>query len=138
MTDLGNTFMPLIRYEIGDWAEVGPACRCGRGLPTLTRVLGRPRNMLILPDGDSLWPRLNSGDLSLVAPIQQFQLVQESLDRIELKYRSEEPITAEMERKVTELMCARLGHPFRFSFTHVDDLPRSKSGMYEVFVREFA
>ncbi len=37
-TPLFNYAMPLIRYELGDYAEVGSAkARCGRGLPTLRR-----------------------------------------------------------------------------------------------------
>ena len=32
--------------DIGDDAEVGAACPCGRGLPVLTRPLGRARAML--------------------------------------------------------------------------------------------
>jgi len=36
VTPLHNFAMPLIRYDIGDFAEVGPPCPCGRGLPVLT------------------------------------------------------------------------------------------------------
>jgi phenylacetate-CoA ligase len=44
VTDLHNFASPLIRYEIGDQAEVGEPCPCGRGLPTLRRILGRATN----------------------------------------------------------------------------------------------
>ena len=40
VTDLRNYATPLIRYEIGDYAEVGPACPCGRGMPTLAHITG--------------------------------------------------------------------------------------------------
>ena len=40
-TPLNNFAMPLIRYDVGDDAEVGAPCPCGRGLPVLTRILGR-------------------------------------------------------------------------------------------------
>ena len=46
VTDLHNFAMPLVRYEIGDYAEVGEPCACGRGLPVLRRIVGRVRNML--------------------------------------------------------------------------------------------
>lgn len=45
VTDLHNFAMPLIRYAIGDIAQVGPPCACGRGLPVLSRILGRVRNI---------------------------------------------------------------------------------------------
>jgi phenylacetate-CoA ligase len=51
VTSLNNFATPLIRYEIGDYAEVGAACSCGRGLPVLKRIMGRYRNLLTLPDG---------------------------------------------------------------------------------------
>ena len=60
ITDLHNFAMPLIRYALHDWAEVGPTCPCGRGLPTLRRVVGRIRNMAISPEGKSYRPVLET------------------------------------------------------------------------------
>jgi len=40
-TPLNNFAMPLVRYDVGDTAEVGPPCACRRGLPVLTRIIGR-------------------------------------------------------------------------------------------------
>ncbi|HKF70368.1 MAG TPA: hypothetical protein VKB68_01360 [Stellaceae bacterium] len=37
-TPLNNFALPLIRYEVGETAEVGAPCSCGRGLPVLTRI----------------------------------------------------------------------------------------------------
>jgi phenylacetate-CoA ligase len=34
-TPLHNVAMPLLRYELGDYGEVGDVCSCGRGLPTV-------------------------------------------------------------------------------------------------------
>ena len=51
VTTLHNFAMPLLRYDIGDYAEVGEPCPCGRRLPVLKRILGRQRNMFILPNG---------------------------------------------------------------------------------------
>jgi phenylacetate-CoA ligase len=43
VTSLYNFAMPLIRYEPGDFAEVGVAGACLRTLPTLRRILGHAR-----------------------------------------------------------------------------------------------
>jgi phenylacetate-CoA ligase len=40
-TPLNNFAMPLLRYDVGDTAEVGAPCPCGRGLPVLTRIIDR-------------------------------------------------------------------------------------------------
>ncbi len=37
-TPLHNFAMPLLRYAVGDFAEVGPPCPCGRGLPVVRRI----------------------------------------------------------------------------------------------------
>jgi phenylacetate-CoA ligase len=39
-TPLFNLASPLIRYEIGDVAEAGGMCECGRSLPMLKRIAG--------------------------------------------------------------------------------------------------
>jgi phenylacetate-CoA ligase len=49
ITDLHNFATPIIRYEIRDYAEAGPACPCGRGLAALARIMGRRRNMVVFP-----------------------------------------------------------------------------------------
>jgi phenylacetate-CoA ligase len=41
VTDLANSVMPFINYDLGDLALTAPPCRCGRGLPTLARLEGR-------------------------------------------------------------------------------------------------
>lgn len=54
-TPLHNFVMPLLRYASGDLAEVGE-CGFGRGLPTISRILGRTRSVLWLPNGEQVFP----------------------------------------------------------------------------------
>ena len=52
ITNLFNYSMPLIRYEIGDTAVLGPEkCTCGNPLPTLEEVTGRVMDRFLLEDG---------------------------------------------------------------------------------------
>src|SRR6202012_3802852 len=69
LTDLCNFGMPMIRYEINDYAEVGALCDCGRGLPVLTRIMGRRRNMALDPDGRMFWPSFPTEDWYDAAPL---------------------------------------------------------------------
>jgi phenylacetate-CoA ligase len=41
VTALHNYAMPLVRYDLGDLAEAGNPCACGRGLPVLRRIVSR-------------------------------------------------------------------------------------------------
>ena len=139
VTPLHNFAMPLIRYEIGDYAEVGEPCSCGRGLPTLKRILGRSRNLLRLPDGAKIWPRLSELRYQEVVPVRQFQMVQKSLERIELKLVAEQEMTQEQENQLRELVISRLSqsaHPFDIEFSYHQAIPRSASGKYEDFICE--
>src|SRR6185437_10470457 len=51
VTDLTNFAMPLVRYRMGDRAEAGERCACGRTFPTLRKVLGRTYDDMFTPSG---------------------------------------------------------------------------------------
>lgn len=51
LTDFSNYVMPLINYDMGDYAVQGDQCPCGRGFPTLERVEGRALEAITTPSG---------------------------------------------------------------------------------------
>ncbi len=137
VTDLHNFATPLIRYDIGDIAELGVSCPCGRGLPKLTRILGRQRNLLRLPDGRRFWPTVGALVFRDVAPIQQYQVVQSGVDRIKLKLVVERPISADEEQSLTEVLNRFLGHSFAVDFEYFShQIPRGPGGKFEDFICE--
>lgn len=139
VTDLHNLATPLIRYEIGDYAETGPACACGRGLPVLSRVLGRTRNMLRLPGGQTRWPSLPSGDeLGGIAPVRQFQLVQKDLQRLELVLVPARKLSADEEARVRAAFLSDLGGGFELVVRYAESIARTPGGKYEDFRCEVA
>jgi len=134
VTPLHNFATILIRYELGDYAEVGEPCPCGRGLPVLRRIAGRVRNLLTLPDGRKVWPRLKTTAYSDVAPVRQLQLVQTSLDHIEARFAVDRPVTPDQERRLREAIQDALGYPFAVSFVWFqNEIPRSPGGKFEDF-----
>jgi phenylacetate-CoA ligase len=134
VTFLHNFASPLIRYEIGDFAEVGAPCPCGRGLPVITRILGRTRNMIVLPSGARRWPLVGSNDYRGIAPISQFQLIQNSLEDIEVKLVVARALTSEEEQRLTKVIHSALGHAFHLTYSCVDAIPRSAGGKHEDFI----
>ena len=134
-TSLHNFAMPLIRYELGDHAEAAAPCPCGRGLPTIARILGRSRNMLRLPGGGERWPLVGFDRYREIAPIRQYQLVQHDLERIEARFVADRALTADEESRLTRVIQSSLEHPFRISFTYFDgEIPRGPGGKFEEFV----
>ncbi len=138
VTHLHNFATPLIRYDLDDYAEVGEACPCGRGLPVLARIMGRVRNMLTLPSGQRFWPSLGDTGYTEVAPVSQLQFVQKTPEHIEVRLVVLRGLTGGEEEKLKELIWSRLGHPFALTFTYLDEIPRSAGGKYEDFVSELA
>ena len=132
-TPLHNFAMPLIRYDIGDLAEVGAPCPCGRGLPVVTRIAGRVRNMLRLPDGGQIWPLLTTQDFRDLAPVRQLQVAQVARDQLEARLVVERPVTADEESQLRALIIKRLGHSFDVTFLYPPEIPRGPSGKYEDF-----
>jgi len=137
VTDLHNLATPLIRYDIGDVAEVGAPCACGRGLPVVARIIGRTRNLLVYPDGRRIRPRLNEGFVDQPA-VRQFQVVQTTPETLEVRFVVKRPLTAEEEAYTRRSLTDWLGHPFEIAIVYVDALPRAPSGKWEDFVSSVA
>ena len=130
VTTLHNFAMPLIRYALTDYAEVGNACDCGRGLPVLTRILGRSRNMLVLPDGRRYWPSfpiMRFADAS----IRQLQIIQRTPETIEARFVAERPLQANEERTLISAIQDALGFAFAVTLQPVAEISRTPGMKFE-------
>jgi phenylacetate-CoA ligase len=136
VTPLHNYAMPLIRYALGDHAEVGEPCACGRGLPVLKRILGRTRNMLTLPDGRRHYPSFPADLWTDIAPVRQYQLIQKDLESIKVKLVVGRPLQAAEEQALIAMLRDRLTYPFQVTFDYVDNIGRSRGGKFEDFISE--
>jgi len=139
VTPLHNFAMPLIRYDIGDYAEVGDPCPCGRTLPVLNKIIGREQDMVTLPNGEQRWTLLSAGNIEsfmAIAPVHQYQFVQKDLNTIEVRLAVKRDLTEEEGDKIKDWVAGKLGHPFNVFITIVEDIPRTASGKYQDFVSE--
>ncbi len=136
LTVLHNFATPLIRYEIGDYATVGAPCVCGRGLPVLTRVMGRERNLLVYPDGRKRFPIIRNGGFEDIAPFRQWQVIQRTVENLELRLVMPRPLTDDEENRVRAFFLREFGHPFNIAIEYFDHLPRAANGKFEEFRSE--
>lgn len=136
LTSLLNYATPLIRYEIGDYAEWGEPCPCGRGLAVIKKIHGRKRNRLILPTGESLFPYLGEREdrNKITTAVRKFQFIQHTTQDIEYKIVVSEPLTHEQENQLRHLHQKNLGYPFNIIITYVDHIPPHPTGKYEEFI----
>ncbi|MFN3652458.1 MAG: phenylacetate--CoA ligase family protein [Armatimonadota bacterium] len=129
-TGLLNADMPLIRYRIGDRGhpvEPGPPCACGRGLPLFGRIEGRNSDLLITRDGRKVfW--LNPVFYGL--PLRQSQIIQESLDRIRVRYVPADGFDDASARTLVERLQARVGE-VAVSLEEMADIPRGPNGKFQ-------
>jgi len=136
VTDLHNFATPIVRYVIGDFAEVGGPCGCGRGLPVLTRILGRVRNMLVTATGERYWPLLGVRGLAEIAPVLQAQFVQKDTVSVEARLVMAAPPSAEQEAQMRSHALSRLPPGIGLKFVYCREIPRGAGGKFEDFVSE--
>jgi len=136
VSTLHNFAMPLLRYALGDFATVGKPCPCGRGLPVLTNIVGRVRNMMTLPSGDQIWPTFGASKIGDVVPIRQFQLVQKTLTELEFHVVPQRSFTSDDEAKMRALITRELGPGFQIAITYHEAIARGPGGKYEDFRSE--
>lgn len=135
VTDLHNFASPLIRYAIGDYAEVaGTPCRCGRGLPSLARILGRERNLVLMPDGTRHWPLTGFARFLEIAPIHQYQFIQHTRTAIEVRLVLSTELSGTQETALTALIQSALGYPFELRYTFFPEWLPAPNGEFEEFV----
>lgn len=138
ITTLHNFAMPLIRYEIMDYAEAGEPCPCGRGLPVIKRIMGRQRNLVTLPDGTRHWPSFPAESWAFIAPIRQIQLVQRDMDSIEARLVTDRTLDAKETAELIAVLQKHLGYPFQITFQYLEKIDRKTNFKYEDFISEIS
>jgi phenylacetate-coenzyme A ligase PaaK-like adenylate-forming protein len=63
VTPLYNLAMPLLHYELGDFAILAADTGCQKSRYGFTRIVGRERNLFRLPDRSRIVPRLHAKDV---------------------------------------------------------------------------
>jgi phenylacetate-CoA ligase len=133
LTSLHSFATPLIRYEIGDYATLGPVCSCGRKSIVIDKILGRARNLMTKPNGQKIWPS-GLGKLREIEYIIQFQYIQTHVDQIKLKLVLNKKIDEKEKKQITELAMNILKVPFNINLDIVEKIERGPTEKYEEFI----
>jgi phenylacetate-CoA ligase len=128
-TGLLNPDFPLVRCRLGDSGRLAPPgtpCECGRTLPALVAVDGRTNDLLLTRDGRRVaW--LNPVWYAL--PVRQGQIVQETLDRIRVRYVPAAGFNPEARQLIVQRLQERLG-PVHVVFEELSEIPRGANGKF--------
>lgn len=134
VTTLHNLAMPLVRYELGDYAALGETCPCGRSLPVLERIVGRKRNMIRLPDGTEHWPSFPEERWLGIAPIRQLQAVQVAIDTVVLRVVADRGLSRNEIDRLEQAFAEMLRFPHRIMVEEIAGIPRQANAKFEDFV----
>jgi phenylacetate-CoA ligase len=136
ITPLQGYASPLIRYEIGDRAVAGATCSCGRPHPVLKQVVGRMRDLFVLPSGERRFCDL--GDLAFyqLSDLRQCQIVQRSFNDLEVRLVVRRRLTPEVEAEVAQRIKAATSEHFSVGITYHDSIPLTPAGKFQDFVCE--
>ena len=142
ITNLRNFGMPFIRYAIGDVGKLSDeACACGRGLPLMKSIEGRVSQFMAVYDEklgrvipvSTAAPGLFGGVL-MHLPLEQFRIIQESLNKVVIKAVKGKGYSEEHTKFLVNHIRRYLGDSIIIELEFVDHLPPLPSGKRAVFV----
>jgi phenylacetate-CoA ligase len=97
VTALHSYATPIIRYDIGDFAQVENRCRCGHDGPTISNIFGRGKHFLRHPNGKLLPFYLSTRVLLATVAFEECRFKQTEIDSITVEIGGRESITADEE-----------------------------------------
>ncbi len=134
-TTLTNFAMPLIRYRVGDIAQVShDKCACGRNYPVIRGIVGRTDDYVVTPSG-KLVGRLDhifKGARHLI----QAQLYQPDRDRIILRVVPDSKFSQRDVDFILEKLNSRLGESMNFQVENVPFIARTARGKIKSVVSD--
>jgi phenylacetate-CoA ligase len=131
ITTLENYLMPLVRYDLSDYAVAAEGtCRCGRTLPLLGRIVGRKRGLFRTANGRIYLPALLVRPLRMTPGIKQFQLIQAGPEAFRIRYVADAALDSASQSRIREEFQAVLGTPVAIAFERVGDFARTRSGKF--------
>lgn len=137
VTNLFNRAMPLLRYEIGDYAVKGrSSCTCGMPYPKLQRIIGRSSAIFRTKDGGYVLPELfihligvtyNDGEIA------KFQVVQKDQETIvvRLVFKSPHELDGWQKKDILSALIAKaMNSSVNVVFQQEDDIELTPTGKF--------
>jgi phenylacetate-CoA ligase len=136
VTPFYNFAMPLIRYDVGDYALAAPGpCSCGRGLPWISQIGGRTRSMFVMPDGSrKRWRGVIMRHMPDFVSYREIQFVQTDLNSIEVKYVPDRTASQPRLPELTDYLRSELHGALTVKATAVERIERGAGMKLEQFV----
>lgn len=137
ITNLNNYVMPFIRYRIGDIGIPSKAesCACGRGLPLISRVIGRSTEVLTFKGGVKI-----AGEMFIHLmkdfPIREYQFVQISESAVQMRYPQSVSIDQGLKQSILNKYTPYLPAGVSLDFVSVDRILKTPTGKFRFVLNE--
>ena len=123
-TNLNNYAMPFIRYDIRDLGiYTEEMCSCGRALTLMKSVEGRDTDIVVTPGGDYLVVHYFTILFEYFEGVDQFQVVQESLNELRVKIIPNEKFRDSDLMQIHDRIQERMGTSVNIRIDFVEDIP---------------
>lgn len=126
---------PLIRYRIGDRIQMAPEdrqCACGSYFPLVEKIEGRSTDYILSPTHG----KVNLGNISNstkgVEGIIQFQVIQETLDGVEVFVVARPEFNEKDRNKFIAALAERFGPELLIQLHVVEEIKKEKSGKFRI------
>lgn len=127
VTPFYSTAQPFIRYDLGDYATMGPPCSCGREMPVITEINGRTIHAFILPDGRKVVPSI-FGFVRQTLGTAEWQIAQTAPEVVELRYVKVCEVEQVAYDKLSEVIRSQLTLKTKVIYREMRALPATPSG----------
>ena len=138
ITPFFSTALPLIRYEQGDTAELGPPCACGSRLPVITNISGRQDQFMRFPEGNRSATGLNQKQIRECLNALAFQIAQVETFKLEFRFVPADPgkpiNPAPIIAQIRELIHPKLDVVFK----PMEQVPLNLGGKHQRIVCEIS
>ena len=137
VTDLHNTSMPRLRYQLGDVVALsGKSCPCPVSFPLLETIDGREDDMFISQNGQYVHGHYFNHIVRNLDSFRTFQIVQHEPQRLSLRLVKEpERFLPADEAKLLAGIRSALGE-VSVQVSYVEHIPPSSSGKVRYAIRE--
>jgi phenylacetate-CoA ligase len=136
-TGLLNPLMPLIRYRIGDMGRLLPqSCSCRRGLPLFEITEGRRDDVLVMPDGKRIGPRVLAPRIEALPGFSLYRVVHKRPDQIEILVVKEPSAPPDLDRSLAHAVSTVVGDQVTVVVKPVRDIALSSRGKLRKIVSE--
>jgi len=137
VTTLQNYSMPLIRYRNDDLAELGSElCPCGRGLPLMTRVVGRRSDIIRSPSGKAIHGEFFTHLFYGAPGVKEFQVVQKRSDDLLIRVVAGPEFDAGQRRRIESTIREHGDAAFGVRWETMPEIPRGPSGKHRFTISE--